>query len=83
MKNLKFKSAAAQNFLPFGPEGIKIDFESLGNIVLIKGENIDYKDASTKESSNGSGKSSIQEIIVWTLYGKTIKNPKTTVLVKA
>jgi DNA repair exonuclease SbcCD ATPase subunit len=76
MKNLKFKSAAAQNFLPFGPEGIKIDFESLGNIILIKGENIDYKEASTKESSNGSGKSSIQEIIIWTLYGKTIKNPK-------
>ena len=76
MKNLKFKSAFAQNFLPFGPEGIKIDFESIGNIVLIKGENIDYKDASSRESSNGSGKSSIQEIIVWTLFGKTVKNPK-------
>jgi DNA repair exonuclease SbcCD ATPase subunit len=76
MKNLKFKSAFAQNFLPFGPEGIKIDFDSIGNIVLIKGENIDYKDASSRESSNGSGKSSIQEIIVWTLFGKTVKNPK-------
>ena len=71
MKNLKFKSAFAQNFLPFGPEGIKIDFDSIGNIVLIKGENIDYKDASSRESSNGSGKSSIQEIIVWTLFGNT------------
>lgn len=76
MKNLKFKSAFAQNFLPFGPEGISINFESLKNIVLIKGENTDYKDASSRESSNGSGKSSIQEIIVWTLYGKTIKSPK-------
>lgn len=76
MKNLKFKSLFAQNFLPFGPEGIKIDFDSLKNIILIKGENVDYKDANSKESSNGSGKSSIQEIIVWTLYGKTIKSPK-------
>ena len=35
MRNLKFKSAFAQNFLPFGPKGIKIDFESHKNIVLI------------------------------------------------
>lgn len=76
MRNLKFKSLSAKNFLPFGPEGIEVNFESLKNIILIKGENIDYKDANSKESSNGSGKSSIQEIIVWTLFGKTIKNPK-------
>ena len=76
MKNLKFKSAAAYNFLPFGPEGIEISFEELSNIVLIRGQNIDLDDKTLKESSNGSGKSSIPEIVVYGLFGKTIKSPK-------
>jgi DNA repair exonuclease SbcCD ATPase subunit len=76
MKNLKFKSASAYNFLPFGPEGIEISFEDLGNIILVRGQNMDQEDSSLKESSNGSGKSSIPEIIVYGLFGKTIKSPK-------
>jgi len=76
MKNLKFKSASAYNFLPFGPEGIEISFEELGNIILVRGQNMDIDESSLKESSNGSGKSSIPEIIVYALFGKTIKSPK-------
>lgn len=80
MKKLKFKRAYAKNFLPFGPEGIEIKFEDYGNVVLVLGENLDVKpqdsDSEDRLSSNGSGKSSLQEIIVWGLYGKTIKKPK-------
>ena len=85
MRNLNFKYAGAWNFLPFGPEGIELNFSNYGNIVLIHGENRDAKslekndsvsDYLSKISSNGSGKSSLQEIIVWTLYGKTIKRPE-------
>jgi DNA repair exonuclease SbcCD ATPase subunit len=76
MKNLNFKYAAAQNFLCFGPEGIEIEFNDYSNIILIKGSNLDIKDADDKASSNGAGKSSIPEIIVYTLFGKTIKHPK-------
>ena len=85
MRNLNFKYAGAWNFLPFGPEGIELNFSNYGNIVLIHGENRDAKSIEktdsinedlSKVSSNGSGKSSLQEIIVWTLYGKTIKRPE-------
>jgi len=79
MKQLDFEYIAAENFLCFGPEGIEIDFTKYGNIVLIRGENMDVSSEATEEerkSSNGVGKSSIPEIIVYTLFGSTIKNPK-------
>ena len=83
MRNLKFKYAAAWNFLPFGPDGIRFDFANYGNIILVSGENRDAKaidsDALSNEakiSSNGTGKSSFQEIIVYCLFGKTVKRPE-------
>lgn len=79
MRNLDFKYAGGWNFLPFGPDGVEIEFKKYGNIILIQGENRDAKAIDSEEtgiSSNGSGKSSLQEIIVWTLYGKTIKRPE-------
>jgi DNA repair exonuclease SbcCD ATPase subunit len=85
MRNLIFKYAAAYNFLPFGPDGIELHFDKYKNIVLIRGENRDAKlidptlpnDAEEfKISSNGTGKSSIQEIISYGLFGKTVKRPE-------
>jgi DNA repair exonuclease SbcCD ATPase subunit len=84
MKNLKFKIISAQNFMPFGPEGIRLDFSQYQNIILIRGENRDAKQIDPafnfsdefKISSNGSGKSSIQEVVSWTLFGRTIKRPE-------
>ena len=82
MKNLDFKYIAAWNFLPFGPEGIEVHLENYKNIVLIRGENRDAKSIDPvlyndneefKISSNGTGKSSLQEIIVYGLFGKTVK----------
>jgi DNA repair exonuclease SbcCD ATPase subunit len=75
MKNLKFKYLAAYNFMCFGPEGIEIDLEKYGNIVLVKGRNYDdVKKETGVPGSNGTGKSSLQEILVYGLYGKPIKS---------
>jgi DNA repair exonuclease SbcCD ATPase subunit len=81
MKNLKFKYFSAKNFMCFGPEGVEIDVEKLGDIVLIRGENLDIIDEEEKEgeeriASNGIGKSTIPEIIIYTFFGETIKRHK-------
>lgn len=76
MINLNFKYAKAVNFLCFGEDGIEINFEQYGNIVCIKGQNLDVNNEDGTIASNGSGKSSIPEIIVYALFGKTIKKPK-------
>lgn len=82
MRNLNFKYAAACNFLPFGPEGIELNFKNYKNIVVIRGNNYDSKNdqALTAEEfrldSNGTGKSSLQEIVVFGLFGKTVKRPE-------
>lgn len=76
MKNLDINYISAQNFLCFGPEGFELTFKDYGNIVLVKGSNFDVVDSESKVASNGVGKSSIPEIIVYTLFGKTIKHPK-------
>jgi DNA repair exonuclease SbcCD ATPase subunit len=75
MKSLDIKYLYAQNFLCFGPDAFELDLADCGNIVLVKGFNMDVSDES-KTASNGSGKSSIPEILVYTLFGKTIKHPK-------
>lgn len=63
--------------MPFGPDGVEIRFADLGRIVLVTGENRDAKALDdAKSSNNGSGKSSTQEILVWGLYGRTVKRPK-------
>jgi DNA repair exonuclease SbcCD ATPase subunit len=76
MKNLDFKRISAQNFLCFGSDGVEFNFDNFSNIVLIRGNNLDIKEIDDKVASNGVGKSSIPEIIVYGLFGKTIKNPK-------
>lgn len=82
MKKHVFKFVKAKNFLCFGEDGVEINFESLGNIVLVRGRNLDVSTAGddesqeAKESSNGAGKSSVPELIVYGLFGKTIKRPK-------
>ena len=76
MLNLDFYYAAAKNFLCFGPDGIEIDFKKYGNIVLIEGFNYDDLNEKNEPGSNGAGKSSCFEILVYTLYGKPIYKAK-------
>lgn len=59
------KRVHINNFLSWG-EGHSFDLENTG-ILFLKGEN---RDAG---GSNGSGKSTIIEAIVWTLFGDTIR----------
>lgn len=76
MIRIDFKYAAAKNFLCYGPDGIEIDFRTYGNMVLIRGENLDVQNEEERIASNGVGKSSLPEILVYALFGKTIKHPK-------
>lgn len=72
MRKLIFKYAKAVNFLCFGTEGIELFFDRWSNIVNVFGKNLDTQ----PHRSNGTGKSTIPEIIVYALYGKTIKSHK-------
>ncbi len=72
MRNLKFHSIHAKNILCFGPEGIKLEFKNYGNIIQVTGINLD---SASQPASNGSGKSSIQELISIALFGRTVKSP--------
>lgn len=76
MKSLDIKYISAQNFLCFGKDPIELNLCDHGRVVLVHGINRDVQDGESKAASNGAGKSSIPEIIVYTLFGKTIKHPK-------
>lgn len=78
---MKLKYFKAKNFLSIGEEPIEIDFTKLGNIVNIRGQNLD----SGVGASNGAGKSTLIEAIVYGLYGKLIKglNHKEAVNIKS
>ena len=75
MRNLNFRYIRGENIFCFGPDGIEIRLDEIGNVIFIRGENLDVKkdEEEDKVSSNGSGKSSIPEILVYCLFGKTIK----------
>ena len=72
MRRIDFKYLSATNFLCFGPKGIKIHLTKLGPIVVIMGRNYDDM-KSGNPGSNGTGKSTIQDILVYGLFGKTVK----------
>jgi len=76
MKKLQFRLIKAKNVLCFGEKGVEIDFSSYGNIVQIRGINLDMPGTPENPASNGAGKSSIPELLSIGLYGRTIKKPK-------
>lgn len=67
---MKFLSVEIQNFLSYG-EKQKIQLANRG-LVSVVGVNKDTSGA----SSNGAGKSSLNESIVWALYGITMRGYK-------
>lgn len=70
---ITFNNIRLNNFMSFGDEFVQLD--NLG-YVLVAGKNECPDDASL---SNGSGKSSIWEGIVWALTGETIRGHKSVV----
>jgi DNA repair exonuclease SbcCD ATPase subunit len=71
MINLDFKYVAAWNFLCFGPQGIELFLEKMGNILVVKGENWhDINPVTGKPGSNGTGKSCLQDIFSYALFGR-------------
>jgi DNA repair exonuclease SbcCD ATPase subunit len=74
---MKIEYIRAKNFLSIGEEPVEIDFAKLGKIVLIDGKNLDFQgepeDFEGLFVSNAAGKSTISEIIVYGLYGETIR----------
>jgi DNA repair exonuclease SbcCD ATPase subunit len=75
MRNLKFRLAHAENIMCFGPEGVDFHFADYGQVIQVKGINLDNPGTNEDPASNGAGKSSIQEILSIGLYGKTVKSP--------
>ena len=64
---MKINSVEIENFLSI--EKAVIDFEDYEGVVRVEGRNLD----TNPTSSNGAGKSSIIEAIVYALFGKTIR----------
>lgn len=75
MNSLNISYMRGKNILCFGPEGFELHFSDFGPIVLVKGINKDTGTVDTP-ASNAAGKSSIQDVLVWILTGKTVKKPK-------
>lgn len=70
---IRFNSIRLSNFMSFSDEVVQLD--NLG-YTLVSGKNETLNDSAT---SNGSGKSSIWEGIVWALTGETIRGNKNVV----
>ena len=71
--HIKFKDIELHNFMSFGDA--KLSLESCG-FTLVSGINNRLEDNS---KSNGSGKSSIWEAIVWSLIGETMRGTNNVV----
>lgn len=70
---IKFNSIHLTNFMSFDDETVRLD--NLG-YTLVSGRNEAVEDSAL---SNGSGKSSLWEGIVWALTGETIRGNKNVV----
>lgn len=71
---LVFKKLSIENFMSIGQ--VDIDFDQMTGFNTIIGENYMVQD---NAKSNGSGKSSIFEALIWCLTGETIRGNKDVV----
>jgi DNA repair exonuclease SbcCD ATPase subunit len=69
---MQIKRLLMRNFLSVGDNPVEILFPEKNGLTLIKGLNQDISD----KSSNGAGKSTIIEGILFALYGKTLRKLK-------
>lgn len=66
MRFITFKSLEGKNFLSFGDNVVHVDLRPGVNAII--GTNLDKED-----SKNGAGKSSITELLYYSLYGTTLR----------
>lgn len=70
---IKFKTLTIQNFMSFGNKSTSVDLSQPG-LRLVLGENRDVEDSNG--SSNGSGKSSINQALIYALFGRGLDKMK-------
>ena len=66
-KEMIFESVSLRNFMSW--EAVRLEFDSLGTVTSVVGDNADADFC----DSNGSGKTSLLESIVWCIYNKTLR----------
>lgn len=66
MRLITFKTIEGKNFLSFGDENVTVSLKQGVNAIV--GSNLDKED-----SKNGAGKSSITELLYYSLYGNTLR----------
>ncbi len=66
MRLITFKTLEGKNFLSFGDSNVSISLKQGVNAIV--GSNLDKED-----SKNGAGKSSITELLYYSLYGTTLR----------
>jgi DNA repair exonuclease SbcCD ATPase subunit len=66
MRFITFKTLEGKNFLSFGDQSVTIDLRPGVNAII--GTNYDKED-----SKNGAGKSSVTELLYYSLYGTTLR----------
>lgn len=73
---LEIKSVEWRNFMSYGNYDTHIDIQSLGQCLItgeVSGDDKAVYDENTIiHKSNGAGKSTIPNVILWTLFGKTM-----------
>ena len=69
-KMLELKSVSWKNFMSYGDYTSSLELDSLGQ-VLITGQILDETSDGLRKS-NGSGKSTIPNVILWGLFGRTM-----------
>lgn len=75
MLNCNIKYLRGRNVLCFGDPGVEFRFSDFGNVVQVKGINLDMPGTNDQPASNGTGKSSIQELLSIGFFGRMVKHP--------
>ena len=73
---MRFQRIGIQNFLSFGSPMQFVDLDRRG-LLAVFGQNKD----SAASDSNGAGKSTVMEAIVWALFGETIRGHKSDAVI--
>lgn len=68
---IEIQNISWRNFMSYGDETTSLDLANLGQ-VLITGEILEDNIPQELKRSNGSGKSTIPNVILWALFGRTM-----------